>query len=245
MIQFTKPMRAVSAVFLHCSASDAPEHDSVDVMRQWHLANGWADVGYHYFIKKDGTIQPGRPLEMQPAAQSEYNPGTIAICAHGLRRDAFTPAQFGAIVDLCTAINRAYGGGLRFRGHVEVYPKACPVYDYVRVLGLDAQGRMTRTPDTSSQVGGVVAGNLPSSMNAGPTPVSDPGKHGASRWPAATLRLMSTGSAVIALQKALGVVADGDFGKVTEKAVMDYQQANGLVVDGIAGPATLAKMGLA
>ena len=56
---------------------------------------------------------------------------------------------------------------------------------------------------------------------------------------------MSTGPAVIALQKALGVVADGDFGKVTERAVVDYQRANGLVVDGIAGPATLAKMGVA
>ena len=246
MIEFTRPMRAVSAVFLHCSASDRPDHDDVSVMRSWHTSAPlfWADVGYHYFVQKDGTVQAGRPLEMIPAAQSEWNPGSVAICAHGLRRDAFTVAQLGSIVDLCQRINREYSGGLRFRGHVEVAAKACPVYDYVRVLGLDAQGHMTRTPDTSAQTGGIVAGNLPSGMTGAPTPVSEPSKHGGNRWPAKTLRLMSTGPAVEKLQKALGVVVDGDFGKVTEQAVMDYQRANGLVIDGIVGPATLAALGI-
>lgn len=244
MTEFHKPMRAIHTVFVHCSASDVPAHDDVSIMRAWHLANGWADVGYHYFIKKNGTVQPGRALDVQPAAQSEYNPGTIAICLHGLRRDAFTVAQFGALVDLCLTIDRAYGNKLQFRGHVEVANKACPVFDYVRVLGLGADKRMTRTPDTSAQPGGVIAGNIPSGMDSGPTAVSAPGK-AISRWGADVLRLMSTGPAVVALQRALGVVADGDFGQVTKEAVESFQRANGLVIDGVVGPATLAKMGLA
>lgn len=65
---FAKPRRPVSRVFIHCSASDNPDHDSVAVIRNWHLENGWSDIGYHYFIRKDGVIQEGRPIEQAPAA---------------------------------------------------------------------------------------------------------------------------------------------------------------------------------
>ena len=27
----------------------------------WHLGNGWAGIGYHFVIRKDGTIERGRP----------------------------------------------------------------------------------------------------------------------------------------------------------------------------------------
>jgi len=66
---FRKPTREIDRVFLHCSASDRNEHDDVAVMRRWHVDDrGWDDVGYYYFIKKDGTVQPGRDLEKAPAA---------------------------------------------------------------------------------------------------------------------------------------------------------------------------------
>jgi len=51
-------------------------------------------------------------------------------------------------------------------------------------------------------------------------------------------------SGVVALQEALGVSADGDFGPLTEAAVRAYQSAHGLVVDGVVGPATRAALGL-
>ena len=57
---FKKPDRHVSRVFLHCSASDNPKHDKISVIRKWHLDKGWSDVGYHYFIRKDGTVEEGR-----------------------------------------------------------------------------------------------------------------------------------------------------------------------------------------
>ena len=49
---------------------------------------------------------------------------------------------------------------------------------------------------------------------------------------------------VVALQSALGVSADGDFGPQTEAAVRAFQRAHGLTVDGIVGPATRAALGL-
>ena len=72
---------ARDALARYCSASDSPEHDSIDVVRRWHVdGNGWDDVGYHYFIRRDGTLETGRPLERTPAAQAGNNAATIAIC---------------------------------------------------------------------------------------------------------------------------------------------------------------------
>jgi N-acetylmuramoyl-L-alanine amidase len=146
---FTAPQRPVTRVFLHCSASDHANHDDVSVMRQWHMnpPNNWADVGYHFFIKKDGTIQPGRDLEEKPAAQAPHNLATIAICAHGLAIEKFTDVQLASVKDLCEAINRAYDGKVTFHGHREVANKTCPVFDYRALLGLDDKGRM-RNPET-------------------------------------------------------------------------------------------------
>lgn len=66
------------------------------------------------------------------------------------------------------------------------------------------------------------------------------------------LRLGSTGDAVKALQARLNrdypayshLVVDGDFGLATERVVKEFQRRAGLVVDGVAGPATLARLGL-
>jgi hypothetical protein len=142
--QFVKPKRPVNRVFLHCSASDNPKHDDISVMRDWHMnGNKWKDVGYHYFIKKDGTIQTGRSLEHTPSAQAGHNTGTIAICLHGLDASKFTQEQFASVKLLCEQINNAYDKKITFHGHREVAAKSCPVFDYKKVLGLNDKGQMT------------------------------------------------------------------------------------------------------
>ena len=51
-------------------------------------------------------------------------------------------------------------------------------------------------------------------------------------------------SAVIALQQALGITADGNFGAATTAAVEAFQSAHGLTPDGVVGPGTQAALGL-
>ena len=60
----------------------------------------------------------------------------------------------------------------------------------------------------------------------------------------ARARVRSAGSTVAALQSALGITADGIYGPQTRRAVRNYQRNQGLAVDGIAGPVTLARLGL-
>ncbi len=54
----------------------------------------------------------------------------------------------------------------------------------------------------------------------------------------------SRGSGVTALQRAIGVSADGVFGPQTQKALKAYQRSHGLTADGIAGPQTRSRLGM-
>lgn len=58
----------------------------------------------------------------------------------------------------------------------------------------------------------------------------------------AVYKLGSIGEAVKQIQRALGIKADGIFGKDTEAAVKKFQKENGLVADGIIGSKTLEKL---
>lgn len=141
MIAFQKPGRHVDKVFIHCSASDYPAHDNIEVIRRWHIIdNDWSDVGYHYFIQSDGAIQGGRSVESPPASQRGYNTDSLSICLHGLNQ--FKSAQMRSLWFLCSEIAEAYGGDITFHGHCEVSPKLCPNFDYKSVLSLDSDGYM-------------------------------------------------------------------------------------------------------
>jgi hypothetical protein len=136
--QFKKPKRKVNKVFIHCS--DSERNDDVAVIRLWHIKRGFKGIGYHFFIKRDGTIQKGRSLEMMPASQKGYNMGSISICVSGKKK--FTKKSLENLKLLCISIDNVYDK-ITFHGHCEVdKSKTCPVFDYKKVLGLDKDGFM-------------------------------------------------------------------------------------------------------
>lgn len=227
--KFQKPARSVSRVFLHCSASDDPAHDSAAVIDGWHRQNGWSGIGYHFFIRKDGRLEVGRDLEQIPAAQAGNNTGTIAICLHGLDVKLFTDAQFDTLRALCQQIDAAYSGQVTFHGHSEVAAKACPVFDYREVLGLDKKGKLL--------------------SNSAPAPsIQVVQKDGADlevlRQSVEVLKFGMKSNLVRALQATLTGLGyftggtDGDFGKMTRAAVLSFQADNGLATDGAVGALT-------
>lgn len=222
---FHKPQRYVERVFVHCSASDNPDHDSVDIVRQWHRKKGWDDIGYHYFVQKNGNLQSGRSLECIPAAQRGHNYATIAICLHGLAKEYFTKAQYRTLVELAIDVYNAYVGQVTFHGHCEVANKPCPVFPYRAVLGLNDYGEMELQPTAS-----------PDFADATVT-----GGEGKASLP--TLRVTSRGATVKSLQHLLSkngysLEEDGLFGQATLASVKDFQKQQKLRSDGVVGPRT-------
>lgn len=89
-------MRKINKIIVHCSDSDYSHHDDISVIRDWHVnERGWSDVGYHFFIKKDGTVQKGRDLATVGAHVEGHNSDSIGICLGG--RHNFTTKQFYAL----------------------------------------------------------------------------------------------------------------------------------------------------
>lgn len=226
---FKKPKRPVDRVFVHCSASDNPEHDNWTTIDQWHREKGWAGGGYQFFIRKDGTLELGRDLEKTPAAQEGNNTRTIAICLSGLAADRFTTAQLETLKGLCHQINRAYQDRVTFHGHCEVSAKSCPVFDYISVLEIDDDGILPTVAFAEFakdiKLRALTGANLDVQERIG-----------------ITLRLGAKGFAVSELQKALTELGyfvgklDGQYGPRTQAAVMAFQADNHLVSDGVFGP---------
>ena len=228
VVKFTKPYRHVNKVFLHCTAAvgDTP----IATIEAWHVARwgvaGKRAIGYHYLINRDGSIKDEsdgmRELERIPAAQKGHNVGSIAISMCGLNE--FTQNQYVALQELCTAINTAYEGTVTFHGHCEVSTKACPVYDYKGILGLDLTGELSPHTFRTHRIDPIHVNYTNVSIGT------------------RTIQLFDRGNDVKWVQETLATVPDGIFGKQTEDAVMSYQADNGLDHDGIVGDITWASL---
>ncbi len=48
-----------------------------------HKNKGWKGIGYHYYIRKDGTIYKGRKDEAEGSHVKGYNKESIGICVEG------------------------------------------------------------------------------------------------------------------------------------------------------------------
>lgn len=65
---------------------------TIEDIHRWHIANGWAGIGYNFFISKLGQVYKGRPLEYQGAhcSEAQKNFTAISICLEGCYED-YTP----------------------------------------------------------------------------------------------------------------------------------------------------------
>ena len=123
--------RKVDEVIMHCAATpDAgPENQrwfNLDIKEidRWHKQRGWRGVGYHYFIKRDGTLQKGR-AEGTSGAHTRGKNHQIGVCYAGTKRP--TDAQKATMRMLAQDIRDRLGiSPLDWRCHYEFANKACP-----------------------------------------------------------------------------------------------------------------------
>lgn len=128
-------MRIITLLIIHCSAVLPFQTSSVEQINEWHLARGWANgCGYHYVIRRDGSIEKGRPDEMIGAHCLNHNRHSIGICyeggldVNGKPADTRTEAQKESMLNLLTELKKQHPNAL-IVGHSTFNNKACPCFD--------------------------------------------------------------------------------------------------------------------
>lgn len=104
---------------------------SVQDVHSWHLSNGWIGIGYHFFVRKDGSIYSGRPIWALGAHVSGMNNCSIGICAEGSYMTETMPdAQKKAIAELLDYLKTNFYPNAKIVGHREIGDSNCPGVNY-------------------------------------------------------------------------------------------------------------------
>ena len=131
-------MRQINEIIIHCAATREGRDFTVEDITRWHKARGFATIGYHYVIYRDGSIHEGRPLEQIGAHCVGHNKHSIGICYIGgctsdgkTPKDTRTPEQKEALFALLRHLKARFPNAT-IHGHRDFAAKACPSYDAFR-----------------------------------------------------------------------------------------------------------------
>lgn len=134
---------SVRFLVLHCSATRRNQDYSVEQLRRDHKSRGFYDIGYHFYIRKDGTMTQHRFLLEVGAHARPYNRCSIGICyeggldEHGKPCDTRMPEQTERIVDVLTRLHKLFPKA-KIVGHRDLpgtTPKECPCLGAHAVFG--------------------------------------------------------------------------------------------------------------
>lgn len=137
-------------ITVHATATPPDQDHDVASIRKMHLRRGFNDIGYHVLIKRDGTIELGRPFNRWGAHVKGHNRNNLGIVlvggidSNGKAEDNFTPEQYDSLrevlIDLVGVLGIKDGN---IKGHRDWSPdlngdgkitsnefiKMCPCFD--------------------------------------------------------------------------------------------------------------------
>ena len=91
-----------------------------------HLSWGWTGFGYHFYVRKDGSVYRGRPIEMVGAHCKGQNSYSVGICFEGnFENEKMSEAQKKAGKELVAYIKRIYPNA-EVKRHKDFDSTACP-----------------------------------------------------------------------------------------------------------------------
>jgi len=129
-------MRDLSGgIIVHCSDTRTNQSFNVDDIDRWHRERGWTGIGYHFYIRLDGTVEKGRSLDKAGAHTFGHNKNTIGICFEGGKNennekwDKPTDEQIDSFSWLVNSLEIVLGRKMTIKGHYEYANKTCPNFD--------------------------------------------------------------------------------------------------------------------
>ena len=127
--------RDIREIIVHCSATPEGRNFTVSDIKKWHLARGFSDIGYHYVIYLDGSINKGRDESKVGAHCEGHNTNSIGVCYIGgcasdgkTPKDTRTTEQKQSLVKLLKELKTKYPQA-SIHGHRDFSSKACPSFD--------------------------------------------------------------------------------------------------------------------
>lgn len=210
--------QSTTRIILHHAAAKTCTAQQI---HSWHVANGWAGIGYHFLVRKDGSIYRGRPEDVMGAHAGSNNYDSIGVCFEG----SFDKEQMGAVqrqagAELVAYLKKKYGVTTVQR-HSDVNATGCPGTHFP--FDAIAYGTADPAPDVQTTKLDMQVRMLSKGMKG-----SD---------------VKTLQAALIAYGFSCGAAGtDGDFGSGTESALKKFQTKYSLGADGIAGKGTWGKL---
>ena len=129
--------KATTMIIIHCSATREGQDIKAKTIKQWHKERGFDDIGYHYVIDLDGTIEKGREEDLVGAHCKGHNATSIGICYVGgcdknlKPKDTRTPEQKRSMLSLVRKLVNKYKIPVTqiWAHHDFDKHKACPSFD--------------------------------------------------------------------------------------------------------------------
>jgi N-acetylmuramoyl-L-alanine amidase len=133
-----KPLRQEDVKFIavHCSATPPSQDIGFKEIDRMHRLRGFLYCGYHYIIRRDGSIETGRTLTQRGSHVEDFNDCSIGVCLVGgvdtkLKPAAnFTDSQLDSLRGVVQTLQDLFPGAV-VQGHRD-FPnvaKACPSFD--------------------------------------------------------------------------------------------------------------------
>lgn len=155
--EFESNKREIKYIVIHCAATPPSMDIGRERIKKWHLDRGFVDIGYHFIIKRDGSIDKGRDMDGDGLVIEEtgahargVNSVSIGVCWVGgvmekdkrTAEDNRTPEQLKTMKQLIGELAKQYPEA-KIRGHRD-FPgvsKSCPSFDvknWCEVVGIQA-----------------------------------------------------------------------------------------------------------
>lgn len=130
----TRPLRkSTSLIVIHCSGTQPSADIGAASIHAMHKARKdskgrpWQGIGYHFVIRRDGTVEAGEDLAKSGSHVSGYNDKSVGICmigginSFGSIDQNFTSAQYISLGGLLPKLLTLYPGA-KLVGHRDLSP---------------------------------------------------------------------------------------------------------------------------
>lgn len=137
-----KNRKETKYIVIHAADTYASMDIGAEEIDRWHRSRGFFRIGYHYVIRRDGTVETGRELDQMGAHVRGHNKHSVGVCMVGGKaknggpEDNFTPEQFVVLADIVDELRDLYPNATVVGHNYLDKNKDCPCFNLEERLPL-------------------------------------------------------------------------------------------------------------